>query len=155
MGLVAPWHVESSQTRGRTYVPCIGRQILNHWTTREVLRPTYWKLHLIWQIRVKIPGITETVEIFPLVLPKLYPVALFGELTCKPFSFSIILALFEVSGVRPSPRQPRIAWSILIPGERLPGALCLGGFWRAARFGPLWILEGHGREGTTCLLPLI
>ena len=26
---------ESSQTRARTCVPCIGRQILNHWTTRE------------------------------------------------------------------------------------------------------------------------
>ena len=35
MGLVAPWHVGSSQTRDHTHVPCIGRQILNHWTTRE------------------------------------------------------------------------------------------------------------------------
>ena len=30
-------HVESSQARDRTHVPCIGRQILNPWTTREVL----------------------------------------------------------------------------------------------------------------------
>ena len=36
MGLVAPWQVESSQTRDQTRVPCLGRQILNHWTTREV-----------------------------------------------------------------------------------------------------------------------
>ena len=28
MGLVAPQHVESSQTRDQTHVPCIGRQIL-------------------------------------------------------------------------------------------------------------------------------
>ena len=34
-GLVAPRHVGSSQTRARTRVPCIGRQILNHCTTRE------------------------------------------------------------------------------------------------------------------------
>ena len=34
-GLVAPRHVGSSQTRARTYVPCIGRQILNHCATRE------------------------------------------------------------------------------------------------------------------------
>ena len=27
----------SSWIREQTYVPCIGRQILNHWTTREVL----------------------------------------------------------------------------------------------------------------------
>ena len=35
----APGHmgsVVSSQTRVRTCVSCIGRQILNHWTTREV-----------------------------------------------------------------------------------------------------------------------
>ena len=34
-GLGAPWHVGSSQTRARTRVPCIGRQILNHCATRE------------------------------------------------------------------------------------------------------------------------
>ena len=32
MGLVAPQHVGSSWTRGRTRVPCIGRWILNHCT---------------------------------------------------------------------------------------------------------------------------
>ena len=36
MDLAAPWHVGSSWTRDRTCVPCIGRQILNHWTIREV-----------------------------------------------------------------------------------------------------------------------
>ena len=34
-GLVAPRHVGSSQTRARTRVPCIGRQIPNHCATRE------------------------------------------------------------------------------------------------------------------------
>ena len=34
-GPVAPRHVGSSQTRARTRVPCIGRQTLNHCTTRE------------------------------------------------------------------------------------------------------------------------
>ena len=38
MGIAAPWHVESSQTRDQTQVPCVGRWILNHWTTREVPR---------------------------------------------------------------------------------------------------------------------
>ena len=36
-GPIAPWHVGSSQTRARTRVPCIGRQILNHCATREAL----------------------------------------------------------------------------------------------------------------------
>ena len=34
-GLVAPWHVGSSQTRAGTRVPCISRQTLNHCATRE------------------------------------------------------------------------------------------------------------------------
>ena len=34
-GLVAPRHVGSSQTRARTRVPCIGRRICNHCSTRE------------------------------------------------------------------------------------------------------------------------
>ena len=34
-GLVALWHVESSRTRDRTRVPCIGRRIHNHYATRE------------------------------------------------------------------------------------------------------------------------
>ena len=35
-GLVAPPHVESSQTRDQTHVPCIGRWIPIHCTTRKV-----------------------------------------------------------------------------------------------------------------------
>ena len=38
-GLVALWHVGSSWTRDRTYVPCIGRWILNPWTT--------WKIQIV------------------------------------------------------------------------------------------------------------
>ena len=37
MGLVAPRHEKSSQIRDQTHVPCTGRWIPNHWTTREVL----------------------------------------------------------------------------------------------------------------------
>ena len=33
MGLASLRHVESSWTRDRTHVPCIGRWILNTWTT--------------------------------------------------------------------------------------------------------------------------
>ena len=36
-GPVAPRHVGSPQTRARTRVPCISRQILNHCATREAL----------------------------------------------------------------------------------------------------------------------
>ena len=36
MGLVAPRHVGSSQTRDRPVVHCTGRWTINHWTTKEV-----------------------------------------------------------------------------------------------------------------------
>ena len=49
-GLVAPRHVGSSQTRARTHVPCIGRQILNHCATREA--PSKYFLSTIY-----VPGI--------------------------------------------------------------------------------------------------
>ena len=39
--LVALQHVGSSRTRDRTHVPCTGRQILNHWATREVPAPSF------------------------------------------------------------------------------------------------------------------
>ena len=38
--LVAPWQVESSQTRDRTCAPVIGRWILMYCTTRDVHRRT-------------------------------------------------------------------------------------------------------------------
>ena len=41
-GLVAPRHVEFSQTKDQTHVLCTGRQIFNHWTIREV--PSYFFL---------------------------------------------------------------------------------------------------------------
>ena len=49
-GPVAARHVGSSQTRARTRVPCIGRQILNHCATREALRAAFdslWHHHIL------------------------------------------------------------------------------------------------------------
>ena len=34
-GVVAPWHMGSSQTKAWTHVPYLGRRVLNHWATRE------------------------------------------------------------------------------------------------------------------------
>ena len=35
MSLVALQHVKSSRIRDKNHVPCVGRQILNHWTSKE------------------------------------------------------------------------------------------------------------------------
>ena len=40
-GLVALWRVESSWIRDWTCVPCIGRCILNHWTTSGITLPSF------------------------------------------------------------------------------------------------------------------
>uniref|UniRef100_A0A8C9CRL8 ribonuclease P n=1 Tax=Phocoena sinus TaxID=42100 RepID=A0A8C9CRL8_PHOSS len=42
-GPAAPWHVGSSRTGARTRVPCIGRRILNHCATREVLYMCFYE----------------------------------------------------------------------------------------------------------------
>ena len=41
-GLDVPQHVESSRTRDRTCVPCIGRWVLIHCTTRESSQAYFW-----------------------------------------------------------------------------------------------------------------
>ena len=37
----------SSPTRGQTWTLCFGRQSLNHWTTREVLKPCYLNMYML------------------------------------------------------------------------------------------------------------
>ena len=40
MNLIALQHVEYSWTRDQTHTPCVGRLVLSHWTTRDVLTIT-------------------------------------------------------------------------------------------------------------------
>ena len=40
--LVASGSVESSRTRERTHVPCVGRRILTHWSARKALWAAFW-----------------------------------------------------------------------------------------------------------------
>ena len=59
------WHVGSSWSRDRTHVPCIGRQILNHWTTRWVHKILNFK-----QLCFKIfPGTSLVVQWLRLCTP--------------------------------------------------------------------------------------
>ena len=71
MGLAAPWHVWSSQTRDQTRVPCIGRWILNHRTTREVLAcaSSFLTVSLLGvRIRHKAPIMCPTIFIVALAI---------------------------------------------------------------------------------------
>ena len=63
-GPAALRHVGSSQTRARTCVPCIGRQILNHCATRGALR-FYFILHTHVSILLQILfpfGLLQNIE---------------------------------------------------------------------------------------------
>ena len=52
-GLAALRLVGSSWTRDRTHVPCIGRWILTHWATREILYfSTSLSFHLVFSLWV-------------------------------------------------------------------------------------------------------
>ena len=55
MGSVAPWHVETSQTRGQTCVYYIGRQI--QWTTTEV---QYIKCFFFFKALKTVPSMEST-----------------------------------------------------------------------------------------------
>ena len=66
-GLSCPGHEGASQTRDRAEVPYIARRILNHWTTRDALMWTIFKV------------LTE----FFAVLPLLFLFWLFGQEACR------------------------------------------------------------------------
>ena len=68
-GLVAPWHVGSSQTRARTRVLYIGWQILNDCATREAPKALIFKLgihafmELMWKALIFKLGIHAFMEL--------------------------------------------------------------------------------------------
>ena len=89
MGLVAQRHVGSSRTRDRTCVPCVHRQSLYHWTTREACHwvlmdwvYSFWP-DSPWGRSFWCPGDWNQWEIW-LSLLKLFPVQ--GSLILEPRS---------------------------------------------------------------------
>ena len=90
MGLVAAQHMESISTRDQTNVPCIGRQILNHWTTREALLFGFLIKHLkcllILPVLQSYPLPRHNYFIYLIFFPKvnlsLLEFVLFCEKTC-------------------------------------------------------------------------
>ena len=73
---IALQHVESSQTRNRTRVPCIDRRILNHWTTRDVHK---WLFH--WTTR----DVHKWLFTFMMIISSRFPPKL---INCISYAFS-------------------------------------------------------------------
>ena len=98
MGLVATWHVGSSWTRDRTYVPFIGKWILIHCTTREILCGFFKPLGFIifsslehrggaLDLVIEFLAITVFPEIFIFCSGYLLPSLFLGTLLLCEFSF--------------------------------------------------------------------
>ena len=85
-GLVASWHVGSSQSRDRTRVPCIDRQILNYWTTREVPGASCYIVCTILLI-VRFCGVYISVRSWPPGRSKVIPEQEFKEIWMETYSF--------------------------------------------------------------------
>ena len=94
-GLVAPWHVGSSQSRARIRVPCIGRQILNHCATREVQE-------LFLQFCVFFTSGREPEEPVDLPITKNQR-GTYASPSCRPLPGEAVLAL-QGAPVRPDQR---------------------------------------------------
>ena len=85
-GLFAPQHVESSWTRYQTHVPCFGRQILNHWTTREVL--IFFLLWIVIWVN-PLPGLEDF--LLASFFPTSFILTVYTEVSCPfPVSFYMI-----------------------------------------------------------------
>ena len=74
VALAAPWQLDlinNSSIRDRTHVPCVGRWILNHWTTREVPENLFiflMNLNIVSVLKIRIYKVIMS-SFFPLLLP--------------------------------------------------------------------------------------
>ena len=94
-GPAAPRHVGSSQTRARTRVPCIGRRILNHCTTREApaaFLTSVWRPYLSTSILLPFPQ--QSLTLLSWVPPAQAP----PGLLCTPACSSSTWTLLDGSG---------------------------------------------------------
>ena len=105
MGLIAARHVGSSWTRDQTRVLCIGRQILNYWTTREV-PPSTLDVHQTVPMLSHPGALALTAPQSTLPLDTWMVACLFRSLFMCVFLVSSSLAtLFRISPVYTLPQE--------------------------------------------------
>ena len=100
MGLVASQHVGSYRTRARTRVPCIGRWILNHRTTREARTKCFIgrssnnnNINIFVIIKIHKWAFGQFLESHDVLLPYSSPSCPIDDL-CWLFSYSYLYHLF-------------------------------------------------------------
>ena len=86
-GIVALQHVESSRSRNQTGVRCIGRQILNHCTTREVL--LFYFTHTSLYLLVPYSYFAPPSSLSPLVTTSLFSLSVSLFLFCYIHSLAL------------------------------------------------------------------
>ena len=116
MGLVASQPVGSSCTRARTHVPCIGRWILNHCATREILTILEITLfvagfqHQFSDIKLVACNSIQSWYQLPRVRVKLYRFRTTSFTRLPPLQTPVTSFAF-------SPKHPTSAWSITNSGR--------------------------------------
>ena len=113
--LVALRHVGSSQTRSRTRVPCIGRQIPNHCATREA--PVKYFLAIFYSLCFCMNKRMIQLQIFKKFLPVLHCSGLILTSQCFPVTLSQIATLHVLG----------LPWRTVT----LCYVTCIGSTWRA------------------------
>ena len=94
MGLVALWHMGSSRTRARTHVPCIGRQILYHCTTREV--PVDFSYEAFIVLR-SFPSTPSSLSVFIMKMCWILSNAFLASIEMFTLVFSFILLMWCIT----------------------------------------------------------
>ena len=125
-GLVAPWHVGSSQTRARNHVPCIGRRTLNHCATREA--PSYFYLFIylflaVLGLRVCARALSSCGERVPLLIAVRRPLTVMASLVAEHS-----LQTRRLSSCGSQAQLLRGMWDLPRPGLEPASPALAGGF---------------------------
>ena len=123
LGLVVPRHVESSRIKNGSHVPCIGKQILTHCTTREV-PPSTLDVHQTLPMLSHPGALALTAPQSTLPLDTWMVACLFRSLFMCVFLVSSSLAtLFRISPVYTLPQEHTYSPSFpLLPSAFSPSS---------------------------------
>ena len=120
----------SSPTRAQTLVPCIGRRILNHWTTREVPK---FGVYILGTRKCSLPNLSFlllcAITLIFCWVPT-HSASFLGRLRRSGKEFSYLLLWIQLqcmgpSGIKPGIKRP--GWVLLASFPPLPSPFTFWG----------------------------